>query len=252
MFGSDLEGELNLKRILLVVVVMIAACGCIARNRLNSNCAWSTEVARPLNLQSAPDRRHLRDDAQLVEELAVRYGDAVRTFQPGSLPDVLPDVRRRREECLSTLFAAVAALHGLAPDQVARAAERGDWRVDVLAVLLPLALLLGTLAANFAKRLYRHFWGDLQLLPIVATLVVSAVAGAVAVVFEQLWANTIEMIRVGDLHLSMRANRFLWAGHRWYVFAGAAVLFCVVVLIRYRTLAPHDLDDFSFEPTLAP
>ena len=48
-----------------------------------------------------------------------------------------------------------------------------------------------------------------------------------------LWAGVVEMIRVGDMHMSYRAGRLGWRGYGREVFALGVLLFWSIVLAYY-------------------
>jgi hypothetical protein len=54
------------------------------------------------------------------------------------------------------------------------------------------------------------------------------------VLLGELWSWTVEMVRVGDAHLSYRAFRMPWVRHRPALFAIGMALCWVVVWWRYR------------------
>src|SRR5438445_9097490 len=73
----------------LGLVISLALTGCIRREGRNSDCIWPEVNARPLDPSRGGDARHLREDVELAEDLAVRYMDAqqasvaVRATQAG-------------------------------------------------------------------------------------------------------------------------------------------------------------------------
>jgi hypothetical protein len=60
---------------------------------------------------------------------------------------------------------------------------------------------------------------------------------AAGVMIGGLGANIVEMIQVGDTHLSYRAFRVPWAQHWPVLFAGGMVLFGIVATIGWRRAA---------------
>jgi hypothetical protein len=60
--------------------------------------------------------RHLRDDAQKADELAVQHADSAKTK--------VWEHRRVTERCEAALFSAIARIHGVPPDQVREALGR--------------------------------------------------------------------------------------------------------------------------------
>ena len=79
---------------------------CIDRNRVNDRCQCD-EPAAVIDLAKASDRRHLVNDVELAEELAIRHGDSFREREG------IVEERRRREECTATLFAEIARKHNV-------------------------------------------------------------------------------------------------------------------------------------------
>jgi len=200
--------------------LILGSCACIQRNRLNANCEWFSEPERKLDLQRADDRNHLRDDAQLAEALAVRYGDAARTFGP----DSLPVVRSKRQERLARLFGRIASHHAVPATSVAEAALRRNVGVDAIVLFLPMVTFLAFVATHLWRRVYADAGGKSWPAPAFMALA-SLMTSGVVILLGEVWSDVVEMVRVADTHLSMRANRVPWIGHRQTVFISALVLF---------------------------
>jgi hypothetical protein len=58
------------------VMTYVRCPGCIARDRVNKSCEWTGDTRFTLDPENAAHQRHLIADAQLVEELGIRYADA--------------------------------------------------------------------------------------------------------------------------------------------------------------------------------
>ena len=88
-----------------VIPLLLCVAGCITRPGMNSDCQWPPEQARPLDLRNGSDRRHLIEDVELAEELAVRYNDR---WQKGIQPcqAKLQDLSVRRQAQPSTRIAS--------------------------------------------------------------------------------------------------------------------------------------------------
>ena len=100
-------------------------------------------------------------------------------------------------------------------------------------MFLPLAGLYAAAAVVMAKRIRRRFsWPGERAVLVVATLLASAAISAPLVPLGHLWGGVVEMIRVGDTHMSYRASRLGWHGYDAEVFALGVVLFWAVVLIQ--------------------
>ena len=219
MFATVCWRQMN--RVVRILVVVATTTGCVSREHLNSRCEWFNEAPVTLDLRVRADEAHLRGEAHLAEELAVRYGDVVRTFRPESLTEV----RHRRQECLGTLFGMIASIHRVPLGEIERVRSLRDARVDIGAVFLPMALLLCAVAIYIWRRFYDLLSDGPVWLTVVAMLALSVVASAATVQGGEVWANSMEMLRLGNQHISMRGDRIPWVHHRVALFIGGAVLF---------------------------
>src|SRR5205085_4298204 len=120
-----------------------------------------TEPTARLDIRDTAQLKHLTEDALIAEELAIRYSDS---FGPrggclhcaGHVRTPRPQILEIRRACEATLTARIGDIHGIGPDEVRLALERRDVRVDVAAVILPMALLLALIANVVAGWVYRH------------------------------------------------------------------------------------------------
>jgi hypothetical protein len=223
------------RTLVLGMLIVTWTSGCVRRDHLNSRCEWFDEPPGMLDLRVRADEGHLRDDAQLAEEFAVRYGDTARTYQPASLTEV----RRRRQECLVVLFRTVGTIHQVPQREIERARLLRDARVDIGAVFLPMALLLSAIAMYIWRRFGDLLAGSPMWLTLAAMLTLSIVASAATVQGGELWANSVEMLRVGNQHISMRGNRSPWAHHRTAIFVGGITLFWLPGVFRFLRETHH-------------
>jgi hypothetical protein len=99
-----------------LVIVWQAACG--AHVGLASRCAWPYEPKVPIDLRNSTQQRHLRQDAETAETLALRFAD-----RRGSV-DRVGSRQRTRERCEAALWNAIARVHGVTADQVRNALRR--------------------------------------------------------------------------------------------------------------------------------
>ena len=72
--------------------------GCVDRHRGNRTCEWTGDTAFPIDVRNPAHWEHLVGDAQLAEELAIRYADTefARRFggSPGhALANCNPQIR---------------------------------------------------------------------------------------------------------------------------------------------------------------
>jgi hypothetical protein len=157
----------------LELVLVTAGCGVIPAERVNTDCVWSGEASSPLDTQTRAGRRHLRNEATLAEELAIRYADRRRGFRSGHWVGNDEDVRSR-EQCLSMLVEIVARSRRVAPELVRDAVRQRPVLVDLAAVFLPMALLFALAGDLVARRVCRIFSRDQSLQRLLAIVAVSA------------------------------------------------------------------------------
>lgn len=217
------------------LVFSIAVAGCSMPDGMNDNCEWPSEPATALDLRNPAHARHLVDDVRVAEELAIRYDD----LRPAGGP-AAPDKPRTRDDCDTKLFNEIAHAHAVGLADVREARQRlarGEWDP---AIYLSFVALYGLAAFAIARRIRNRFsWSDEKPATIAATLFASAAVSVPSVTLSHLWAGLVEMIRVGDTHMSYRAGRLGWHGHETEVFALGVVLFWSIVLVYYQ-VAPAD------------
>jgi hypothetical protein len=207
---------------LLLTVVFLA--GCITRPGMNADCEWPPEASRPLGLERRADQRHLIEDAELAEELAVRYNDR---WHKGIEP------------CETKLFNVVAHTHGVTAAEVVDARSRIAHKGLYPAINLPMAVLFVLTALYIIRRVQRRF-SDSEILPAaMAVLLASVVVSGLFVLLGELWEATVLMIRVWNHHVGGRALRLPWQQHRGEIFVLGVLLFWIVALIRYRIDSAH-------------
>ena len=101
---------------LFLVLVGHAACG--ARAGLASRCEWPYEPRVSIDLKNAVQQRHLRQDAETAETLALRFADGREGVgRMGSR-------QQTRERCEAALWSSIARVHGVTPDEVRNALRR--------------------------------------------------------------------------------------------------------------------------------
>ena len=100
---------------LFLVLVWQAACG--ARAGLASRCEWPNEPRVSIDLKNAVQQRHLRQDAETAETIALRFADGREEGRIGSR-------QRTRERCEASLWNSIARVHGVTPNEVRNALRR--------------------------------------------------------------------------------------------------------------------------------
>jgi hypothetical protein len=220
-------------RAALLLFLAVSSSGCLRRQRLNEDCRWTHDVALPLDLRNQADQRHLDDDVERAEDLAIRYGD--RGLRAGHFPS-MEEYGRARNECMATLFTVIASNHSVSAQQVHQSVGRRPEGLD-LAVLLSFALLYSLVSIGLVIRIFSRFPVDAPVPALAATVGMSAVVSGGGLMGLGLWAGTVEMIRVGNTHMSYRVDRLPWGHHTIGLFVSGVFLFWMIAQLRYRSLA---------------
>ena len=217
------------------LVLTLCLGGCSLRAGMNHDCEWPSEPATALDVRSSRHVRHMVDDVRVAEELGIRYSDATgvagrpSTAQPGMT----------LEECTAKLFSAIARTHSITYADVLHARERLDAVRWDPAIQLPVAGSYVLVTFAVARWIRNRFSRDEKPAAIAATLFASAAIGGLVLALGHLWGGVVEMIRVGDMHLSYRTARLGWRHHSEEVLAAAVLVFWMVVLLSYK-LQPRD------------
>jgi len=221
----------------LLLVAMLA--GCIDRHRVNPGCEWTGDVTFPIDTRNSTDLEHLVADAQLAEELAIRYADMEneRRFGYGARGGLV-DGGRVRADCIARLVSVIQTNHAVTSKQVHAARAHRDWRFDVTvtALFVPLYWLGAT---TVSRRLVHRFSEDRTAVRVAATGLAALIVGFLGLQLGQLWSGVWETIRVGNGHISV-IRMASWSYHPWGIhlgaeFVGATVaLFCLAALFERR------------------
>ena len=197
---------------------------------MNDKCVWPPEPPARLDLRNRGHQRHLVDDVRVAEELGIRYDDSRRAQGTPA-----PGKPLTRDECDTALFNEIAASHAVSLDDVRDARRRLARETWNPAMYLPLAALYAVTALTTARRIRRRFhWPDEKAAVIVAaTLLTSVVMSASLLPLGHLWGGVVEMVRVGNQHMSYRADRLGWRGYDREVFILGVLLVWSFVLIQH-------------------
>ena len=218
----------------LGLVISITSTGCVRREGRNSECIWPEEPsARTLDPSRGGDARHLREDVEFAEELAVEYMDAQRRSQSGQLK-----AGRSPSEvmntCRNSLLKQISTSHNVPPREVVQFFGRRSLAID-LAIILPFLLLYGLLATLLAGWLRRRYPPEDGMTAALAmALFCSLVFGIGGLLLGEGWSGTAESLRVGTGHLSYRVDRLPWARHRIGFFVLCVALFWLAAAVRFR------------------
>jgi len=215
----------------LGLVISLTSTGCVRREGRNSECIWPEEPnARTLDPSRGGDARHIREDVEFAEELAVEYMDAQRRSQSG---------RQRppsevMNTCRNSLLKQISTSHNVPPREVLQFFGHRSLVID-LAVILPFLLLYGLLATLLAGWLRRRYPPEDSMTAALAmALLCSLVFGVGGLLLGEEWSLTAESLRVGTGHLSYRVDRLPWAHHRIGFFVVCVALFWLAAAVRFR------------------
>ena len=214
----------------LGLITSLASTGCVRREGRNSDCLWPEANARPLDLSRGVDDRHLREDVELAEDLAVRYMDAQRRAPSAQLrpPGEVMNT------CRNSLLKQVSTSHRVSPSQVVPLFGSRSL-VNDLIVIVPFFLLYALAAVLLAGWLLNRYPPEDSMAATLAMSLVCSLAFAVGgLLLGEPWSTTAESIRIGTGHLSYRVDRIPWVQHRLGFFALCVAVFWIAALVRFR------------------
>jgi len=213
----------------LVILVLAIALGSCARpgdHPVSSNCLWTEDDNRTLNLENLADRHHLRDDAVTAEDLSIRWADKYFGLRP--------EYGARRDECMQSLFSGVASHHGVDVNLVRQYSTERDIVVDS-ATILSFGILYLAAVYYVVGKIRRRFSADEAVNFWILTLVMSVGVSLIGLLVGNLWSIVIETYRL-SVHLSYRMNRIPFRQY-WFVYLLCGILaFWLIAFIRSR---PH-------------
>jgi hypothetical protein len=223
------QTRIVLKSLALLIAMAFVLCvgGCVRRDGRNSDCRWPGGTPnRPVSA------RHLSADAEFAEDLAIRYADAhfgLHSPNPSEKYDA------ERDACMERLFEEIGKEHGVPVGQVSDSLGRNRAFIDV-AELLPFALLYGLAAIMGARKIWRRYppaedgWAP----GIAMAVFVSLAFAATSALFGEVWNWIVEGHRIGNSHMSYRADRLFWHNHRFELFVAALLIFWLTAILAAR------------------
>jgi hypothetical protein len=210
-----------------LLVLLLGTCACMRRDGRNSDCRWPAE-----NPKHRADARHLSAGAEFAEDLAIRYAD---THYGRHSANPSEAYGAERDRCMEALFAEAAKEHGVAPKQVATSLGCNRAYID-LAMSVPFILLYCFAAAVLARAVWNRYppVEDGWTPGAVMTLFLSLVVAAGSTLLGEQWNWFAETHRIGNGHMSYRADRLWWGRHRLELFVGAVVVFLIFGFVAGR------------------
>jgi hypothetical protein len=219
-----------MRRVILpLAMCMLTACG--GNQRYAADCTWPPHETRQLRETDAADARHLSDDAQTAEDVAIRHADlgqarALHSVNPGPY-------RERRDACKAQLFAAISRQHGVAVDAVAGAVGRRRLWLDAV-VMLAFGGIYLVVARRVARLMFRGALADSVVLATVTSLAAAGAFALIGVLAGDAWSMLFEGLRVGNGHMSYRVERVPWRQHPAELFAIGVVTFVLVAVVTWH------------------
>jgi hypothetical protein len=210
--------------LLLIALTTLTGCARPGDHPVSSNCVWSEDNNRALDLKTLSDQRHLRFDAVTAEDMAIRWAD--QHFGH------LPEYDLECAQCMETLFQGVAQHHGVDVAVVRQYSLDRDDVADA-AVILSFAILYVLAAYILTGHILRQFPPGESGFRIM-TLAMAIGVSLVGVLVGSLWSIVIETFRLNSVHLSYRMNRIPFRHHWAMLFVCCFIVFGLVALIRSR------------------
>jgi hypothetical protein len=208
--------------------------GCIERDRVNSTCEWTGDTTFPLDSQNREHQRHLIKDAQLAEDLSVRFADTEHKRLSGYKGHGgLIDNGRVVKECMARLFTTIENDHVVTSEQiqVARAQRNRAFDLAVGLLFLP---LYSFGAAGACRRVWHRFASHPRYVGLVAMGLMSFAVSFLGLLGGQLWFAIWELVRIGNDHFGgSRAALNLWGEHSGALLIAGVLLFWFIASLRY-------------------
>jgi hypothetical protein len=231
----------NVIQQLSLAIVLVGLCIGCSRERINSDCLWTRDTTFRIDLTNPSHQTHLRYDADLMEDLAIRYADA-HTGR-GARPE-WPEVR---DACMAKLFAVIGNYHSVSEGEIRQWIGRRNLTFD-LAVFLSFLGWWFFVGRALIRRLF-NAWSFRGALAIIAAVTLTPIVGAVGGAAGTGWAIVWEIIRVGNEHMSHRAARVPWPYYLPSLLLAALVVCSFIAWREYRAVAKRaellDLEDPS-------
>ena len=215
-------------QLVAVFMVVLCAAGCVRRDGRNSDCRWPGEA-----YERSAGPWHLSEDAEFAEDLAIRYADVHHGLRTPNYVSA-EDYNAARDGCVATLFEQVAKEHAIPVERVYSSLGHNRPYYD-LAAVLPFAVLYSFLAAASARLTWRRYSPAEGWIPCVVMMSLLSLGFAIAgTMLGEVWSWLVEGYRVGNPHMSYRAQRLIWSRHPTAVLGGGLVLFWVAALVARR------------------
>jgi hypothetical protein len=135
------------------------------------------------------------------------------------------------------LFGEIASLHNVPIERVYDSLGQNRAYID-LAINLPFALIYCLIVTAVARAIWRRYPpAENGWLPGATMILFLSVAFSMGFIMTgDLWARIAETYRVGNDHMSYRADRLLWVRHQTALFSAAFVIFLLTAAETARRM----------------
>lgn len=194
---------------------------------MNDACSWTDTVTRRLDLGRRSDREHLREDAEIANELMVRFGDAHIRHNP--------QVQRPfRDQCIGAMVDSIISRHGVTRADFHAAEQARIWWADLLVVFLPMGILTVAAMDFVTRRVCRNFEPDDGTIALVSIVVLTPIVALLALGTANFWSFAAEGYRLRNGHVSNRAFLIPVVTHGWIAYAASLAVCGVTAATRFR------------------
>ena len=177
-------------------------------------------------------------DAQLAEELAIRYADTeyARRFGGANAHGGLLEGGRVRNDCMNRLVAAIESTHAVTAEQVeiARAGRSPMFDAIVLLLFVPIYVVFAKPACGLIGHAVPAWGRGGRLL---AFGLASPIVSALGLLAFQLWSALMEGMRVGNPDGHMSSYRK--AAQPYWTDRNVTALFVAGMLLFWLIAALH-------------
>jgi len=212
----------DVRRKAICLCWLLAISACLPKERLNTRCEWIDPSTSFLDPSIDSDLRHLNLDANLAEDLGIRYGDTFRST------DGIVVGGQKRGECTRKLIGVIAARHRLSVERVEAARGKRNVWIDIALVYIPMAIMFSFVAFFMLMRIHRGLHGEPRWMLIGAIVIATPIIAGFGLMAGEQYEWLVEWARLRNAHLSYRAFRMPITHHALYVWVAAMILFAII------------------------
>jgi len=151
---------------------------------------------------------------------------------------------------MGRLFGEIANQHNVPIERVYGSLGQNRAYID-LAINLPFGLIYGLVAVAVARAIWRRYPPtESGWLPGATMILFLSLALPVGfIMLGDIWARIAETYRVGNGHMSYRADRLLWVRHQSALFLTAFITFWAAAEVTRRMLGKYSRSEATSKST---